>query len=181
MSDIHHVTSWPGILGICEWMRLHVFPFIVPWLKQTVGDRPKRGARMGRNGRNYEIQERKSCFNNFLSMFVAVIWVQCWERSSEKESTLIWREKWPPRGSGLQLLPYMRGTPTAHSTTLLLTFTALVAYCDKHAIDVISVIPRFYNRFRLIVIILWLTVWVLSEWCPLSLDAEGCDLESRVV
>lgn len=100
-------------------------------------------------------------------MFGAVVWVQCWERSSEKKSTLIRTEKWPPRGSGLQLLPNMRGTPTAHSTTILLTFTALVAYCDKHAIDVISVIPRFYNRFRLIVIILWLTVWVLSERCPL--------------
>lgn len=55
--------------------------------------------------------------------------------------------------------------PTAHwTTTLLLTFTTLVAYCDKHAIDVISVILRFYNRFVLIVIILWLTVLALIDW-----------------
>lgn len=81
---------------------------------------------------------------------------------------LFWTEKWPLRGSGVQLLPCTRGTPTAHSITPLLTFTASVAYCDKHAIDVISVIPRFYNRVGLIVIILWLTVWNLRVvvWSP---------------
>lgn len=181
MSDIHHVTSWPGILGICESVTLHVFPFIVPWLKRTVGERLKRGARMGRERAELWNPGEEKLFSQ-VSVRVcgcylgAVLIEELWNgKHSDLNREMTSERKWSPA------VALHERNPHSPLNQCVLTFTALVSYCDKHAIDVISVIPRFYNRFGLIVIILWVTVWVLSEWCPLSLDSEGCDLESRVV
>lgn len=151
-------------------MTLHVFPFIVPWLKKTVASRVtgwRKEQETVEKGQNYEIQKRKSCFNK-LSTHVCSWYLGTEVHNSVLREALKRKAFWCEqrddfREEVVSSCCFTWVDPTAHSTTTLLP--TLVAYCDKHAIDAISVILRFYNKFMLIVIILWLTVLVLIDWC----------------